>query len=123
MRTFNCGLARQCAFCWRIKGPVQAVQRSAALASLQQPPGRRRHSRCRRGSTLVVATSEYWYEDEEEFDAMTDAMRSKHVVLVAAPAGVAAGAEGGVDSLRSFVQPLTFNQAFSSSQVTWSSGG
>lgn len=70
------------------------------------------------------------YEDEEEFDALTDAMKPKTVVLVAAPSSSSGAGAGGeaeqqeqeqaaaaVAGLRSYLQELTFNQAFSSSQV------
>lgn len=60
------------------------------------------------------------YEEEEEFDALTDAMKRKLVVLVAAPAAGGADGEGAaasVDALRAFLQPLQFAQAFSSQQV------
>ncbi|EFN54420.1 hypothetical protein CHLNCDRAFT_135784 [Chlorella variabilis] len=58
------------------------------------------------------------YEDEEEFDAMTDAMREKCVLLVAAPHAAAAGGGGGqVDALRACLQPLAINHAFSSQQA------
>lgn len=49
---------------------------------------------------------------------MTDAMREKCVLLVAAPHAAAAGGGGGqVDALRACLQPLAINHAFSSQQV------
>lgn len=53
-------------------------------------------------------------EDEEEFDALTDAMHPKRVVLVAASASVD---DGAVQQLRAALQPLEFAQGFSGEEV------
>ena len=47
------------------------------------------------------------YDDEEEFDSLTDALKPKHVLLVAS-----AGAEQ-LQSLRAFLAPVHLNSAFS----------
>ncbi|KAL4423115.1 hypothetical protein ABPG77_004798 [Micractinium sp. CCAP 211/92] len=95
--------------------------RNATLVQLGRLQCRRWQRRAAAAVGLrVVATSEHWYEDEEEFDALTDAMKSKLVVLVAAPTAGEAGAattDAAVDALRAFLQPLKFVQAFSSQQA------
>ncbi|KAL4458303.1 hypothetical protein ABPG75_013168 [Micractinium tetrahymenae] len=95
---------------------------SASLAQLgqrQQRSGRRRVAAA--AGLRVMATSEHWYEDEEEFDALTDAMKRKLVVLVASPAAEGFSSSDGmpatVDALRAFLQPLKFDQAFTSQQA------
>eukprot|EP01024_Parvocaulis_polyphysoides_P014711 TRINITY_DN16154_c0_g1_i2.p2 TRINITY_DN16154_c0_g1~~TRINITY_DN16154_c0_g1_i2.p2 ORF type:complete len:212 (-),score=28.49 TRINITY_DN16154_c0_g1_i2:265-858(-) len=35
-----------------------------------------------RNKRLIVATSEYWWEDEEEFDAVKDILLPKNIILV-----------------------------------------
>lgn len=61
-----------------------------------------------------MCTSEHWWEDEEEFDALTDAMHPKRVVLVAASASVD---DGAVQQLRAALQPLEFAQGFSGEET------
>lgn len=53
-------------------------------------------------------------EDEEEFDALTDAMHPKRVVLVAASASVD---DAAVQQLWAALQPLEFAQGFSGEEV------
>lgn len=43
------------------------------------------HRRRSAADHFVVATSEFWYEEEEEFDSLTDAVKPKNVVLLTAP--------------------------------------
>jgi len=38
----------------------------------------------------IVATSEHWWEDEEEFDSVTDALNPKRLLIVSSPADAAA---------------------------------
>lgn len=75
--------------------------------------------------TSLPASSCARYEEEDEFDALTDAMAAKDVVLVAAPeASADGGGSGGagVEALRAYLAPLKFAQAFSSEQVRrWAS--
>ncbi len=56
----------------------------------------------------IVATSEHWWEDEEEFDAVTDALRSKTLVVVAAHPAVQAGVPG----LREYLEDYAFTCGF-----------
>lgn len=54
------------------------------------------------------------WEDEEEFDALTDAMHPKRVVLIASDGSTS---EAALQQLRAYLQPLEFAQGFSGEQV------
>ena len=54
------------------------------------------------------------WEDEEEFDALTDAMHPKRVVLIASDGSTS---EASLQQLRAYLQPLEFAQGFSGEQV------
>ena len=47
-------------------------------------------------------TSEHWWEDEEEFDAVTDASTPKMLVLVTPPSPCAAAADAQLHAARHF---------------------
>jgi hypothetical protein len=73
----------------------------------------------KRGHLQIVATSEHWWEDEEEFDALTDALRKKVIVLITPGTGGNASTTQKtteIDSLRSSLASLDFNAGFCSSE-------
>lgn len=69
-----------------------ALQHSKRRTAAKTAPTRRlQQERCRRCITRshrlpVVATSEFWWEDEQEFDALTEVLLPKQVVLCTPPA-------------------------------------
>jgi hypothetical protein len=65
-------------------------------------------------SLQIVATSEHWWEDEEEFDALTDALRRKVIVIITPPS--TSGNTTEIDALRSSLASLEFNAGFCSSE-------
>lgn len=67
-------------------------------------------------SLQIVATSEHWWEDEEEFDALTDALRKKVIVMIT-PSGDAALHTEEIETLRNSLASLEFNAGFCSSEV------
>ncbi|KAG2437251.1 hypothetical protein HXX76_005914 [Chlamydomonas incerta] len=73
-------------------GCLRGPRTHAAAGHTASPAARRRparlHERARR---VVVRTSEHWWEDEEEFDAITEIVIPKklHVAVVATGAGTA----------------------------------
>jgi hypothetical protein len=69
----------------------------------------------------IVATSEHWWEDEEEFDALTDALRKKVLVIITPSDGcnstdTAQHATQEIDNLRNSLASLEFNAGFCSSE-------
>lgn len=69
-----------------------------------------------RGSLQIVCTSEHWYEEEEEFDSLTDALKPKTLLLVV-PSSDAAAHENEIRSLRESLQTTEFAVGFCSSAV------
>jgi len=89
----------------------------------------KRHVRCKisskfsgkaqkRRSLQIVATSEHWWEDEEEFDSLTDALRQK-VMIVVTPSSnpdTAQHTAQEIDNLRNSLASLEFSAGFCSSE-------
>ncbi|KAG7670017.1 hypothetical protein Ndes2526B_g06392 [Nannochloris sp. 'desiccata'] len=73
----------------------------------------------KRRSLPIVATSEHWWEDEEEFDALTDALRKKVIVLITPSDGwnTAQHTTKEIDNLRNSLASLEFNAGFCSSEL------
>ena len=67
-------------------------------------------------SLQIVATSEHWWEDEEEFDALTDALRKKVIVLITPSLNTALHTKE-IETLRSSLASLEINAGFCSSEV------
>ncbi|KAF8056344.1 DAB1 [Scenedesmus sp. PABB004] len=85
----------------------------APLCARRRPPAARRRQRCSlaapRGHRClrVVATSEFWYEEEEEFDALTEVLPPKrvHVATPAAARAAAAELRAGAQLVAAFASP------------------
>ena len=64
----------------------------------------------------IVRTSEYWYEEEDEFDSLTDALRSKNLILMV-PGPDDALHDDEIASLRQYLQPMEMTAGFCGSNV------
>lgn len=95
------------------------LQRSSVFRAGQAVSWRRcaaqrcRHVTAHRRPTVM--TSEHWWEDEEEFDGLTDSIKPKNLLLVAAPA--AGGEDAAITSLRAAVDGVPFNLAVSGAET------
>ena len=97
--------------------------RRAVLLRQNHPPSRMPAPQISSGggarTAVIVATSAHWYDDEEEYDPLTDSLKAKLVVLVSS-SGCAAGTPAdaaSIAALRAYLHPLVFNQAFASQEV------
>ena len=100
-----------------VTGRPQCPLRLRACGRRAAP--RRRHGRaagCARRLSAPVCTSEHWWEDEEEFDSLTDSIKPKNLLLVVPPAEPAAQA-AAVESLRAALGRVVFHTAVSSAEA------
>jgi hypothetical protein len=58
-----------------------------------------------------IFTSEHWWEEEDEFDSLTDALRRKLIYVI-----TPGGSENEIDMLRSSLANVAFNAGFCSSE-------
>jgi hypothetical protein len=90
-----------------------AARPTRAVAAAPPPPAPPRRRRRRPPRDTRRGTSEFWYEEEPEYDAVTDALLPKLVAVVAAPAADAGG--GGAEALaalRACLAPAPLAAAF-----------
>jgi hypothetical protein len=93
-----------------LRAPLVLTQHRSTLA----------HRKARRlAAGRIVATSEHWYEEEDEFDAVREGLRPKLLFIVSAPASSSPSASVEEDEslqpvLRSYLEPQKFTSAFSS---------
>ena len=70
-----------------------------------------------RGVLQIVCTSEHWWEEEEEFDSLTDALKPKQLVLIV-PSANSGAHETEINKLKDYLQPAHFTVGFCSSEVS-----
>jgi hypothetical protein len=93
--------------------PQPAARPARAVAAAPPPPAPPRRRRRPPPRDTGRRTSEFWYEEDSEYDAVTDAMLPKMVAVVAAPAA-GAGGDGAeaLAALRACLAPAPLAAAF-----------
>jgi hypothetical protein len=92
-----------CARCYRT---TSHVRRGPTTITQCAHPSRSPTSRGKVPHATTVCTSEFWYEEEDEFDSIKDELTPKHLILVTAPLD-------DVPALRTALQPVPLTACFS----------